>query len=103
MNSTANLPAKLNLRMHSLFIYMLKLKCTCAENSSRVNLPICAQSLADNFTDDITARKNKNSTFFLSVDSKKLKNYSVGWWTQTKDISDAGLMAYARDSAYNWG
>ena len=30
-----------------------------AGNSSRVNLPIHAQLLADNFTDDITAEKIK--------------------------------------------
>ena len=47
--------------------------------------------LRDNFTDDITADENKNPTFFRLADTEKLKNYSVDLWTQTKDISDAGL------------
>ena len=66
-----------------------------ARNSSHVNLPACAQSLADNFTNDITLGKNKNLTFFWLGDSEKLKNFSIGRWTQMKDISDAGLMTYA--------
>ena len=60
-----------------------------------MNVSICAQLLADNFTDDIKAGKNKNPKFFRLVDSEKLKNYPVGRWTQTKDTSDASLMTYS--------
>ena len=49
----------------------------------------------DNFIDDITAGKNKNQTFFQLVDSEKLKNHPVDWWTQAKNISDVGLVTYA--------
>ena len=64
-----------------------------------MNVPICAQLLADNFADDIEAGKNKKQKFFWLADSEKLKNYPVGRWT--KDTSDASLMTYAQDSTYN--
>ena len=63
-----------------------------AGNLSLVNPLICAQSLADNFTDGITTGKNDNPTFFWLSDSEKLKKYLLGWQTRTKDISDAGVM-----------
>ena len=68
----------------------------CAANSVLCESQlICAQSMNDNFIDDITAGKNKNQTFFQLVDSEKLKNHPVDWWTQAKNISDAGLVTYA--------
>ena len=61
-----------------------------AGNSSLVNPPKCTQSLGLNFTDDITAGKKIKTRHFLRLaDSKKLKNCSVGRWTQMKDISNA--------------
>lgn len=50
-----------------------------AGNLSLVNPLICAQSLADNFTDGITTGKNDNPTFFWLSDSEKLKKYLLGW------------------------